>query len=108
MIKQIKDSNNKTITFEFTDINIIDYIRSFVESNEYLVITNLLIKNYNDIRKREACKCLLESSRYYNEIIDGIEKMVLNQPTIYIETYTNDTKNLSSTYYHFESLYLNQ
>ena len=109
MIKEFVDKENKIFTFEFDSNHICDFVHTFTEDNETHVLVNLLIKYYHDDKKREACKCLLDTHRHCEIIFDSIEKMIKKEKVIYTKSFTDLDDMFSNTLYScFNSLYLNQ
>lgn len=110
MITQHIDFENKHFTFEFTgNKDIYNFVRYFIETRETLTLVNLYIKYYDDEEKRKACECLLDISRYFDMIIDAVEKMKNSKIVTYKQSFTsNDDLYNNTLFSHFEMLYVNQ
>ena len=74
--------DNENWIFEITGDDIYDYIESFFEDRVTLVLVNELIDNHNLTTARESCKLLLIKHRYYDIILDGLEKIITKQGSV--------------------------
>lgn len=107
MIEKILDNDRKKIIFIFTNSHIYNYLYSYIESSDNLVLLNFFIKYYNDEKKREVFKEIIKDFRYGDIIIESIHKMITDVSVVYeddLETYIKG-EGLSGW---FELLYLNQ
>lgn len=80
MIKLSEDAENWI--FEIDGDNLYDYIHLFFEEHFVNVLINELINNHDLITAQEACKLLLSKHRYYDIILDGLEKIITKQGSI--------------------------
>jgi hypothetical protein len=110
MIKSVIDLENKTFTFEFEgDKSILSYIDSYVETNSTQCIVKGLIEYYNNEEQREAYKTILKTNRYYDIIIDAINKMMNKEKVVYTSNFIDNIDLFEKSMYpYFNSLVLNQ
>lgn len=104
MIKKTAIEDKNLFIYEFTEGNIYDYVRCYIESAEQLALLNLLIQVYEDENKKNAVKLLMKEQRNVDIIFDRIEKMKNNKSVVYTVSYMDD----DTMYPHINSLFLNQ
>jgi hypothetical protein len=103
MITQSTNKETDKVEFIFTGKkDIYNYIHSFFETRETLILVKTYIDNYENAEKAQAIKILLKDICYYDIIMDAIDKMMTSQSVSHKCQYGDNL------YYHFEMLFLNQ